>query len=603
MLTQAPLIGSLLEGRYRLVELLGRGGMGNVYAAEDVRLGRRYALKILHPELAEDAGYTERFLREAQTIARLQHPNIVDIHSFGHDPSGVVFFTMELLTGEDLNSRIQSRSYDLRQACTWAIQIARAVAAVHDIGLIHRDLKAQNIFLARDRLGGESIKLLDFGIARPQEGSELTRTGVALGTPSYMSPEQIRNENLDCRSDIYSFGVLLYKLITGRLPFSGEPIQVAMQHLSSPVPPPSSVMPDFRIPPDLDKIVIKSMAKKPEERFSSIHEIERELTGLLDILDSEPQKSAPNSSGAPEFVDTNASTHIVRLLPANGEHDRDSSESLDRTAVAEDEIGVAEPAFRDSRTEEIGHEALRPPVTANGQQTSAPKRVLSLLGLVASLGSIAAVLLWLFGIPEPGSTGKGSLETLPVNEPQTVADENDAAIATTGLAEQATGKQPSPVPVPVGDGDSGRMPANEASIFESANPNSLPRDELAKPEIPAVMIPKPRPVKPVKVVNNKDAADGSKGEPRSKPDTEDESLNKKTSAAPLDILIERARNCRRMHNGIKAPPIIITYTVGIDGEVLQASPSSDTPLGNCLAGEVKKTKFAPGSRVGLRIQL
>ena len=279
-----PLLGSLLDGRYQIVELLGKGGMGNVYLVNETRLRRRCALKVLHPRFAAERTYVERFLREAQTIAQFEHRNIVDIYSYGEEPSGEVFFAMELLTGEDLDARVKARAerpYTSQDCCLWGVQIARAMAVVHDAGLIHRDLKTSNIFLARRRDGEEIIKLLDFGIARPEEGSELTATGVALGTPSYMSPEQVRNVVVDRRSDIYSFGVLLFKLLTGRLPFTGDAIQMAMGHCLAPVPTPSVVAPEAGISPELDAIVMRAMAKEPGDRHASMRELEEALAAVL----------------------------------------------------------------------------------------------------------------------------------------------------------------------------------------------------------------------------------------------------------------------------------------------------------------------------------
>lgn len=280
----APVIGSVFEGRYRVVSLIGRGGMGDVYLGEDTRLRRRCALKVLHAALAEDRTNVERFLREAQMIASLEHRNIVDIYAYGEEPSGLIFFAMELLTGEDLDARLKHRAerpFAVHDACVWAVQIAQAVAVVHDAGLIHRDLKTSNVFLAQRRDGEEICKLLDFGIARAEDSSDLTRTGVALGTPNYMSPEQIRNVDVDRRSDIYSFGVLLFKLLTGKALFSGEAIQVAMQHCSTPPRAPSTVAPAAGISAALDAIVLTCLAKEPGDRFQSMRDVEAALTAVL----------------------------------------------------------------------------------------------------------------------------------------------------------------------------------------------------------------------------------------------------------------------------------------------------------------------------------
>lgn len=283
---QDPLLGWVLDGRYQVISQLGRGGMGTVYLAEDTRLRRKCALKVLHPGLTAERAHIERFLREAQTIAQFEHPNIVDIFAYGEEPNGVVFFAMELLTGEDLDARVKrsaDQPYTPQEACVWAIQVARAVAVVHDTGLIHRDLKVSNVFLARRRDGEEVVKLLDFGIARSEEGSELTVTGVAIGTPSYMSPEQIESRGVDRRTDIYSFGVLLFKLLTGRLPFVGDAFQVAIHHHETPPPSPSRAAPEAGISSALEQIVLTALAKSPGDRFQSMQAVEAALIAVLAI--------------------------------------------------------------------------------------------------------------------------------------------------------------------------------------------------------------------------------------------------------------------------------------------------------------------------------
>jgi len=279
------LIGTVLEGRFHVEQLLGEGGMGRVYIADEKRLQRRCALKVLLPELAGDKDCVERFLREAQAIAQIHHENVVDIYHLGDDTGdGVVFFAMELLQGEDLETRLadrQRRPLGWEQVCQWLAQAAGAVAAVHAAGMIHRDLKPSNIFIARRRDGRERVKLLDFGIVKTTNRAALTSTGAAIGTPYYMSPEQVLALPLDARADIYSLGAVLFEALADRPVFLGEALQVAMQHCNIPAPRLGAIVPDLAIPPELEALVAQMLAKDPAERPQSMTEIEDFLRNLV----------------------------------------------------------------------------------------------------------------------------------------------------------------------------------------------------------------------------------------------------------------------------------------------------------------------------------
>ena len=281
------LIGTVLEGRFHVEQLLGEGGMGRVYVADEKRLQRRCALKVLLPELAGDKDCVERFLREAQAIAQIHHENVVDIYHLGDDSGdGVVFFAMELLQGEDLETRLadrERRPISWEQICQWIGQAAGAVAAVHAAGMIHRDLKPSNIFISRRRDGRDRIKLLDFGIVKTVNTAALTGTGAAIGTPYYMSPEQILALPLDARSDIYSLGALFFEALAGRMVFLGEPLQVAMQHCNIAPPRVIDVATDIDVPPELDELVQSMLAKDPGQRPQSMEEIEELLLQLLPL--------------------------------------------------------------------------------------------------------------------------------------------------------------------------------------------------------------------------------------------------------------------------------------------------------------------------------
>jgi len=270
-----PAIGYLLAGEYRIERLLGEGGMGRVYQARQNKDAREVAVKVLTNTLAVNRA-SERFLREARSTASIDHPNILEIYDFGQTPDGVVYIVMEYLRGEDLADMLARETrLPWQRAMRVVSQVCAALGAAHDEGIIHRDVKPENIFRTRKARNVDFIKVLDFGIAklvRPQPTDQrLTRTGSVFGTPAYMSPEQARGRPIDHRTDIYAVGVILYELIAGRVPYDGsEFLEIAMQHLHKPVVGPSSVMPPGSLPPAVDQIVVRAMAKDPEQRFASM---------------------------------------------------------------------------------------------------------------------------------------------------------------------------------------------------------------------------------------------------------------------------------------------------------------------------------------------
>ena len=281
-----------LGDRYELGEVIGRGGMAEVHEGHDLRLGRRVAVKILRPDLARDPAFQARFRREAQSAASLNHPNIVAVYDTGEDvladgPDGgtgtiVPYIVMEYVDGMTLR---QLTSSGRRLLPERAMEIADGVLAAldysHRHGIVHRDIKPGNVMLTR---AGE-VKVMDFGIARAlaDAGQTMTATSTVMGTAQYLSPEQARGEMVDSRSDIYSTGCLLYELLTGRPPFTGDsPVAVAYQHVSESPVPPSQLDPS--IPPTIDAIVLKALAKRPADRYQSAadmrSDVERAIAGL-----------------------------------------------------------------------------------------------------------------------------------------------------------------------------------------------------------------------------------------------------------------------------------------------------------------------------------
>ena len=262
-------IGKMLDNRYEILECIGTGGMAVVYKARCHRLNRLVAVKILKPELASDAEFRRRFHDESQAVAMLSHTNIVTVYDVSHS-DGLDYIVMELVDGMTLKQYMQKRGAPLnwREALHFITQIVRALGHAHSRGIIHRDIKPQNILVLRDG----SVKVTDFGIARITSAAQATLTQEALGSVHYISPEQARGSHIDGRSDLYSAGVVLYEMLTGRLPFEGEtPVSVAIQHINSiPIPPRDL---NSGIPPALEAITLKAMAPKVEDRYASADEM------------------------------------------------------------------------------------------------------------------------------------------------------------------------------------------------------------------------------------------------------------------------------------------------------------------------------------------
>jgi serine/threonine-protein kinase len=265
------LIDTLFDGRYRIQRKLGAGGMADVYLAEDQELGRRVAIKILNSRHGNDDQFIERFRREAKNAAALNHPNIVSIYDRG-EAEDTYYIAMEFLDGRTLKELIVGRgAAPINVAIEYARQILSALRFAHRHGIVHRDIKPHNVLVD----GEGRVKVTDFGIARAGT-SQMTETGSIVGTAQYLSPEQAKGGEIDPRSDLYSLGVVLYELLTGKTPFDGEtPVEIAMKHLSTTPKPPSALRPD--VPPELDMVVMRALAKNPDERYQSADEMEGDL--------------------------------------------------------------------------------------------------------------------------------------------------------------------------------------------------------------------------------------------------------------------------------------------------------------------------------------
>ncbi len=271
------LVDTVLADRYRVVRKLGEGGMGSVYLAEHTTINKKLAIKVLSPEFSHKQDLVDRFLQEARAASMIDQENVVEITDFGSTPNGSVFFVMEYLQGEDLSDTIKREGpQPWPRVRRIMLQIVEALKCAHAAGIVHRDMKPENCFRIRRGSNEDFIKVLDFGIAKvtSDEGDgakNLTRTGMIFGTPEYMSPEQAKGEKVDHRVDVYALGIILYELLTGRVPFTADTFMgILTKHMFEPPAAPSTVVPHANIPEQVEAIILKALQKDREYRFQDM---------------------------------------------------------------------------------------------------------------------------------------------------------------------------------------------------------------------------------------------------------------------------------------------------------------------------------------------
>ncbi len=299
-----PRIDTVVDGRYEVTEALGEGGMGTVYRVKHRVLKRNFAMKVLRREVAMDRDLCARFIQEARTAATINHPNVVQINDYGQLPDGTPYFVMELLKGLPLSKLIKRGGpIPAARAVRMLRQIAEGVGAAHRAGIVHRDLKPDNVFVIEAEGEHEQVRILDFGVAKIAGSASITRTGMVFGSPHYMSPEQASGQPVDHRADIYAFGVIMYEMFTGRVPFEADTFMGVLTKHMFMVPEPFEIKDtDTRSLGALEDITLRCLQKKPENRFPTMEALVAEVDDVVELgagddFDVRPSKS--NSAHRP----------------------------------------------------------------------------------------------------------------------------------------------------------------------------------------------------------------------------------------------------------------------------------------------------------------
>jgi serine/threonine-protein kinase len=433
-----PLIGTVLAGRYRIVRSIGQGGMGNVYEALQKPLDRRVALKLLRADSERDPQFRKRFLLEASVSAKLSHPNTITMLDYGSAENGQLYIVMELLTGRTLSRAMQNDGpFSPARAVHIARQVARSLREAHSIGIVHRDLKPANVFLRDQQDEADFVKVLDFGLVKVfGQGVEddNTHRGVFMGTPQYVSPEQARDQAPDQRADIYSLGVLLFHMLTGRVPFDADnSVDIILKQVTEPTPQLASVQPGIDVPPELEAIVRRCLAKRREDRFQSMDEVLEALkragaaVGATDTQPSLPpmqQQDSLASDATPKpstqpGMSARTRTQPPALTSRETQPPRTRSE-----ADAQVRSRTAAPAARQAVPE-----TLSPASFAPKSDSVVHRRVLPALLLIGGLAGAAVVTLTIRGQSAEAPSG--------ASKPPAAAT---AAASVAGGAPSATGQ-------------------------------------------------------------------------------------------------------------------------------------------------------------------
>ena len=474
------LVGQTLTGKYRIDERISEGGMGAVYKATHVLMEKTVAIKVLHPALAADDKIVARFTREAKAASRISHPHALTVTDFGESENGVVFLVMEYLPGRTLKEVVRAEGpMPLARVAEIVRQVAGALDAAHAVGVVHRDLKSDNIMLDQAAGGGDWSKVLDFGIAKIKEkvdgqDPELTAPNLIIGTPQYMSPEQCSQAaNIDARSDIYSLGIIVYEMLAGHVPFAGDsPTETMMKHLQE--PPPSILRERADVPASVDRVIQRAMAKRPEDRFQSAGELSEalQLAASDDAAIASATAVAAGATGAVSSpaTDGQSAPGTSRIRVPTNENERPYT-----TGSEEAEEATVVSARRTS-----SHHATPPPAAASSFN---PWRI-----AVPALAALVAVfgLFYYFQGSDTPASGAGAAPGNTAVAPSGPAG-RPVVSTTPPTGESEKDVAPSNTqsqPTPGGDAvavDPGAPPATSGTPAPDAQGQWEPEDEDADP--------------------------------------------------------------------------------------------------------------------------
>src|SRR5256886_975870 len=310
----SDLVGQVIADRYHVVKKLGEGGMGQVYLAEHVKMGRRSAIKVMNPSMVHDPDAVPRSNREASNASRITHPNVCAIYDFGETPDGLIYLAMEFIEGEPLTDLLErDGALPVPRAAGIFLQVADALQAAHDLGIVHRDLKPDNVMLTRRKGGADAVKVVDFGIAKAiggdqaGAGQKVTKTGLVVGTPEFMSPEQLSGDTLDGRSDLYSLALVFYRMLTGKLPFEATSVQETMiKRLTDEPAKLAETRPDLSFPNGLQPVLATALARTPSERYQSVAKFASDVAAVTGRPTAGATPHARSGS-----VDTDSTTQLL----------------------------------------------------------------------------------------------------------------------------------------------------------------------------------------------------------------------------------------------------------------------------------------------------